>query len=42
MEEKFNNLITDIVLFDDELAKLAEEENDWSNVETDGIGDIDE
>lgn len=42
MEEKFNDLITDIVLFDDELAKLAEEENDWSNAETDGVGDINE
>lgn len=42
MEEKFDDLITDIVLFDDELAKLAEEENDWSNTETDGIGDTNE
>lgn len=41
MVENFE-IATDIVLFDDELAKLAEEENDWSNAETDGVGDINE
>lgn len=41
MVENFE-IVTDIVLFDEELAKLATEENDWSNAETDGVGDINE
>lgn len=38
MIENFE-IATDIVLFDEELAKLATEENDWSNAEIDGVGE---